>query len=91
MKIKLNVRVNLTNEDRLFTVWPNSHKFLPGIEFFTGMGKTTREAVDDLFAQLPEQFAIDDEFAVLTESIEHTLKRPFDIVRSESIRTFLLR
>ena len=55
------------------------------------MGKTTREAVDDLFAQLPEQFAIDDEFAVLTESIEHTLKRPFDIVRSESIRTFLLR
>ena len=56
MKIKLNVRVNLTTEGRLFTVWPKTHKFLPGLEFYTGHGSSTSEAVEDLFAKLPEEF-----------------------------------
>lgn len=90
MKIKLNVRVNLTSESRLFTVWPKSHEFLPGIEFYTGQGSSTREAVEDLFTRLPEEFTIDDEFAVRTASLEHTLHRPFQIVHSEKVRTFVL-
>ena len=44
MKIKLNVRVNLTKEGRLFTVWPKFHEFLPGLEFYTGHGSSTSEA-----------------------------------------------
>lgn len=91
MKIKLNVRVNLTTDGRLFTVWPKSHKFLPGLEFYTGHGFSTSEAVEDLFAKLPEVFTIDDEFAVRATSLEPTLQRPFDIISSESIRTFMLR
>lgn len=91
MKVKLNVRVNLTNAGQLFTVWPKSHQFLPGIEFYTGHGSSTHEAVEDLFAKLPEEFAIDDEYTVRTASLEHALSRPFDIIRSEAIRTFVLR
>ena len=90
MKIKLNVRVNLTSEGRLFTVWPKSHEFLPGVEFYTGHGSSTGEAIEDLFAKLPEEFTIDDEFAVRTASLEHTLHRPFQIVHSDAVRTFVL-
>ena len=64
MKIKLNVRVNLTSSGQLFTVWPQFHTFLPGLEFYTGHGSSTSEAVEDLFAKLPEDFTI--------EEIEHT-------------------
>ena len=91
MKIKLNVRVNLTTEGRLLTVWPKFHTFLPGLEFYTGHGVSTSEAVEDLFTKLPEEFTIDDEFAVRTTSLEPILQRPFDIVRSESIRSFMIR
>ena len=90
MKIKLNVRVNLTSGGRLFTVWPRSHAFLPGLEFYTGQGASTSEAVEDLFAKLPEEFTIDDDFAVRTASLEHTLQRPFQIVHSDKVRTFVL-
>ena len=90
MKIKLNVRVNLTSEGRLFTVWPKSHEFLPGIEFYTGQGWSTREAVEDLFTGLPEEFTIDDECSVRTASLEHSLQRPFQIVHSDTVRTFVL-
>ena len=88
MKIKLNVRINLTTDGRLFTVWPMSHKFLPGLEFHTGHGNSTSEAVDDLFAKLPEVFTIDDEFSVRSEALEPTLHRPFEIVHSNTIRVF---
>ena len=90
MKITLNVRVNLTSAGRLFTVWPKSHEYLPGLEFFTGQGSSTGEAVEDLFSRLPEIFAIDDEFSVKTSSLEHTLERPFQIVHSDTVRTFVL-
>ena len=88
--ITLNVRVNLTSAGRLFTVWPKSHEYLPGLEFFTGQGASTGEAVEDLFSRLPETFTIDDDFAVKTSSLEHTLKRPFQIVHSDTVRTFVL-
>ena len=90
MKIKLNVRINLTSEGRLFTVWPKSHAFLPGIEFYTGQGASTSEAVEDLFTKLPEEFTFDDEFAVRTASLEHSLQRPFQIVHSDTVRAFVL-
>lgn len=90
MKIKLNVRVNLTTEGRLFTVWPKTHQFLPGLEFYTGHGSSTSEAVEDLFAKLPEEFTIDDEFAVRATSLEAVLQRPFEIVHSSKVRVFRL-
>lgn len=90
MKIKLNVRVNLTSSGQLFTVWPKFHTFLPGLEFYTGHGSSTSEAVEDLFAKLPEDFTIDDEFSVRTASLEPALHRPFEIVKSDSIRIFTL-
>jgi hypothetical protein len=88
MKIKLNVRVNLTKEGRLFTVWPKFHKFLPGLEFYTGHGSSTSEAVEDLYAQLPKEFTIDDEFAVMSSSLEPTLVKPFEVVNSDTVRIF---
>lgn len=90
MKIKLNVRVNLTKEGHLFTIWPKSHQFLPSLEFYTGHGATMAEAIDDLFNKLPELFTIDDEFAVRTSSLEPVLHRPFEIVHSNRVRVFLL-
>ena len=90
MKIKLNVRVNLTSEGRVFTVWPKAHKYLPGIEFYTGFGMSTSEAIEDLYAKLPNEFTIDDEFAIRTTSLELALHRPFEIVHSDEIRTFQL-
>ena len=88
MKIKLNVRVNLTKEGRLFTVWPKFHKFLPGLEFYTGHGSSTSEAVEDLYAQLPEVFTMDDEFVIMSSSLEPTLVRPFEVVNSDTVRIF---
>ena len=88
MKVKLNVRINLTNKGRIFTIWPQFHKFLPGLEFYTGHGTSTSEAIKDLFAKLPEEFTIDDEFAIKTTSLEPALHRPFEIVHSDNIRVF---
>ncbi len=48
------------------------------------------EAIDDLFNKLPEQFTIDDEFAVRTSSLEPVLHSPFEIVHSNRVRVFLL-
>lgn len=90
MKIKLNVRINITGSGKVFTVWARQHKFLPGIEFHTGSGASTSEAIEDLFSRLPDEFTIDDEYSVRTASLEHSLQRPFDIVRSDSIRPFIL-
>lgn len=90
MKLKLNVRVNLTSSGKVFTVWARQHHYLPGIEFYTGSGASTSEAVEDLFSSLPDEFNIDDEFSVRTASLEHTLQRPFEIVWSDSIRPFTL-
>ena len=77
MKIKINVRVNLTKEGHLFTIWPKSHQFLPNLEFYTGNGATMEEAIDD-------------EFAVRTASLEPVLHKPFEIVHSNRVRVFLL-
>lgn len=49
------------------------------------------QMTDLVFAKLPEEFTIDDEFAVQTTSLEPVLQRSFDIVQSESIRTFMIR
>lgn len=88
MKIKLNVRVNLTDDGKLFTIWPRSHAHIPGIEFYTGQGSTIDAAVDDLFLNLPACFTVDDEITVITSQLEPTLVRPFEIVRSDSVRVF---
>lgn len=80
MKIKLNVRINFTKDGKVFTVWPRPNKFLPGIEFYTGHGTSIAEAVEDLLRSLPEEFTIDDEFAIKTSSIVPQLIRPFEII-----------
>ena len=61
MKIKLNVRVNLTKSGKIFTVWARPHAHLPGVEFYTGHGHSTREAIEDLFLNMPDEFRIDEE------------------------------
>ena len=75
---------------KVFTVWPRSHDYLPGIEFYTGHGSSTREAVEDLFTNLPERFCVEDGISVETVSLEHEQCRPFEVVHSDSIRTFVL-
>jgi hypothetical protein len=88
MKIKLNVRVNLTKSGKIFTVWARPHAHLPGVEFYTGHGHSTREAIEDLFFNMPDEFRIDDEIIVKTTSLEHELRRPFEIVHSDNVRVF---
>jgi hypothetical protein len=88
MKIKLNVRVNLTKSGKIFTVWARPHAHLPGVEFYTGHGHSTREAIEDLFLNMPDEFRIDDEIIVRTISLDHELRRPFEIVHSDNVRVF---
>ena len=37
----------------------------------------------------PEVFPIDDEFSVCSKSLDFEVVRPFDIVKSANIRTFV--
>ena len=90
MKILLNVRINLTDDRKVFTVWARPHRYLPGIEFYTGCSDNLSEAIRNLEDSLPESFAIDDEILVNKSHIESVLLRPFDIVKSNSVRTFIL-
>lgn len=89
MKVYLNVRINLTDGERTFTVWPRANRFLPGIEFHTGISDSLADAVYKLKESLPEVFPIDDEFSVCSKSLDFTVVRPFDMVRSQTIRTFI--
>lgn len=88
MKIQINVRVNLLSDQKVYTVWARPHQHLPGIEFYTGQGLSLNDAVEDLFNVFPDQFVIDDEIQVSSKQIDWTPRRPFEMVRSESIRTF---
>ena len=89
MKVYLNVRINLIDGERTFTVWPRANRFLPGIEFHTGISDSLADAVHQLKESLPEVFPIDDEYSVYSKSLDFAVVRPFDMVRSQSIRTFI--
>ena len=89
MKVFLNVRINITETGRTFTVWPRSNRFLPGVEFHTGISDSLADAVHQLKESLPEVFPIDDEYSVYSKSLDFDVVRPFDMVRSETIRTFI--
>ena len=91
MKIKLNVRINITPDGRIFTVWPRQHKYLPAVEFYTGQGLTLADAIEDLSANLPDEFSIEDGISVNKSALEYSVRRPFDIVRSESFKIFCLQ
>ena len=88
MKIQINVRINLLSDQKVYTVWARPHQHLPGVEFYTGQGLSLNDAVEDLFNAFPDQFVIDDEIQVSSKHIDWTPRRPFEMVRSESIRTF---
>ena len=88
MKIQINVRVNLLSDHKIYTVWARPHQHLPGVEFYTGQGQSLTDAVEDLFNAFPDQFVIDDEIQVSSKQIDWTPRRPFEMVRSESIRIF---
>lgn len=90
MKIRLNVRINITHEGKVFTVWPRPNRYLPGVEFYTGMSDSLPEAIVELMESLPQSFAIDDEVCVVKSSLECIPVRPFDIVKSSSQRMFCL-
>ena len=89
MKVFLNVRINFVDGERTFTVWPLANRFLPGIEFHTGISDSLADAVHQLKESLPEVFPIDDEFSVCSKSLDFTVVRPFDMVKSNSIRVFV--
>ena len=56
MKIYLNVRLNLENTGQTFTVWPRPHRFLPGLEFFTGSADCLSAAITDLWCVCWKRF-----------------------------------
>jgi hypothetical protein len=89
MKVFLNVRINIIDGERTFTVWPRANRFLPGIEFHTGIADSLADAVHQLKESFPEVFPIDDEFSVCSKSLDFEVVRPFDIVKSANIRTFV--
>ena len=89
MKVYLNVRINLMDGKRMFTVWPRANRFLPGIEFHTGCAENLANAIHKLKDSLPDVFTIDDEFAIYSKLFIYEVMRPFNIVKSECIRTFI--
>lgn len=90
MKVFLNVRINIIDGERTFTVWPRANRFLPGIEFHTGISESLAEAISKLKESLPEVFPIDDEFSVCSKSIDFEVVRPFEMVMSSPLRKFIL-
>ena len=48
------------------------------------------EAISKLKESLPEVFPIDDEFCVSSASLDFVIVRPFDIVKSDIQRVFIL-
>ena len=90
MKVYLNVRINFIDGERTFTVWPRANRFLPGIEFHTGISESLAEAISKLKESLPEVFPIDDEFSVCSKSIDFEVVRPFEMVMSSPLRKFIL-
>mgnify|MGYP003525172645 FL=1 len=90
MKVFLNVRINIIDGERTFTVWPRANRFLPGIEFHTGISESLAEAISKLKESLPEVFPIDDDFCVSSASLDFVIVRPFDIVKSDIQRVFIL-
>ena len=90
MNIYLNVRVTITDDGRRFTVWSRPHRYLPGIEFYTGMSDSLNGAIRSLEDVLPDSFAIDDEISIKTTSLNPIISRPFEIVKSGEVRLFCL-
>lgn len=90
MKIYINVRINITDQGRLFTVWPRPQRFLPGIEFHTGIAEGLSEAIEMLRDSFPETFQIDDDYSILSSTLDCKTCRPFEIVYSYTIRQFAL-
>ena len=90
MKVFLNVRINFIDGERTFTVWPRANRFLPGIEFHTGISESLAEAISKLKESLPEVFPIDDEFCVSSASLDFVIVRSFDIVKSDIQRVFIV-
>lgn len=90
MKVYLNVRINILDGQRTFTVWARPNRFLPGIEFHTGMADNLSDAVHGLRNSLPYEFPIDDEISVSSASLDFAIVRPFDIVKSDVQRVFIL-
>ena len=90
MKVFLNVRINITETGRTFTVWPRSNQFLPGVEFNTGMADNLSDAVAVLRKSMPDEFPIDDEISVSSASLDFVIVRPFDIVKSDIQRVFIV-
>ena len=90
MKVFLNVRINFIDGERTFTVWPMANRFLPGIEFHSGISESLAEAISKLKESLPEVFPIDDEFCVSSASLDFVIVRPFDIVKSDIQRVFIV-
>lgn len=86
MNITLNVLITLTAAGKIFSVWAEQNRSIPGIELNAGCGFTISDAVEDWYDNQPSIFFIDDETVIYKDSFSYRLKRPFVVERGESPR-----
>lgn len=86
MNITLNVLITLTAAGKIFSVWAEQNRSIPGIELNAGCGLTISDAVEDWYDNQPSSFFIDDETVIYKDSFNYRLKRPFVVERGESPR-----
>lgn len=55
---------------------------------YEGHGSNLSEAIDDFYMSLPDKIIVDDDINILSAEILYSLKRPYKISYSKSIRIF---
>lgn len=88
MILKLNVLITISEAARTFSVWADKLDEFPWIDIYEGHGDSLSAAVDDLYDVLPSKMVIDDETCITPLDMNYTIKRPFKISHSNSVRIF---
>lgn len=88
MTLKLNVLITISDNGKSFSVWSDALKELPWINLYEGHGSNLSEAIDDFYMSLPDKIIVDDDINILSAEILYSLKRPYKISYSKSIRIF---
>lgn len=88
MTLKLNVLITISDNYKTFSVWSDSLKELPWINLYEGHGTNLSEAIDDFYMSLPASIHVEDDINIQSSEILYSLKRPYKISYSDSIRIF---
>ena len=88
MTLKLNVLITISDNGKSFSVWSDALKELPWINLYEGHGSNLSEAIDDFYMSLPDEIIVDDDINIQSAEILYSLKRPYKISYSKSIRIF---